>query len=44
MGETTEFLGGEHILAKRAVGGENGPIGQKIYEIVDRMEKRAENP
>ena len=43
FGETTEFLGGEHILAKRAVGGENGPIGQKIYEIVDRMEKRAKS-
>lgn len=41
FGETTEFLGGEHILAKRAVGGETGPVGKKIYEIVDRMEKRA---
>ena len=41
FGETTEFLGGEHILAKRAVGGENGPVGQKIYQIVDEMEKRA---
>ncbi len=41
FGETTEFLGGEHILAKRAVGGENGEVGKKIYEIVDRMEKRA---
>lgn len=41
FGETTEFLGGEHILARRAGGGENGPVGQKIYEIVDRMEKRA---
>ena len=36
-----EFLGGEHILARRAVGGENGPVGQKIYKIVDEMEKRA---
>ncbi len=43
FGETTEFLGGEHILARRAVGGENGPIGKKIYEIVDRMEKRAKS-
>ena len=25
FGETTEFLGGEHILARRAVGGEDGP-------------------
>ena len=41
FGETTEFLGGEHILARRAVGGENGPVGKKIYEIVDKMEKRA---
>ena len=41
FGETTEFLGGEHILANRAVGGYDGPVGQKILEIVDRMEKRA---
>ena len=41
FGETTEFLGGEHILARRAVGGENGPVGQKIYEIVKNMEDRA---
>lgn len=43
FGETTEFLGGEHILAHRAVGGENGPVGKKIYEIVERMEKRAKS-
>ena len=41
FGETTEFLGGEHILARRTVGGENGPVGRKILEIVDQMEKRA---
>ncbi|MBQ3276176.1 MAG: UxaA family hydrolase [Oscillospiraceae bacterium] len=41
FGETTEFLGGEHILAWRAVGGEDGPVGRKIYQIVDEMEKRA---
>lgn len=41
FGETTEFLGGEHILARRAVGGEKGPVGCKIYEIVNRMEERA---
>lgn len=41
FGETTEFLGGEHILARRAVGGENGPVGCKIYEIVNHMEGRA---
>lgn len=43
FGETTEFLGGEHILAKRAVGGENSPVGRKIYEIVNRMEARAKS-
>ena len=41
FGETTEFLGGEHILANRAVGGADGSVGQKIYQIVDEMEKRA---
>lgn len=41
FGETTEFLGGEHILARRAVGGPDGPVGKKIYEIVERMEARA---
>lgn len=41
FGETTEFLGGEHLLARRAVGGENGPVGKKIYEIVNAMEARA---
>lgn len=41
FGETTEFLGGEHILAKRAVGGENGPVAKKIMEIVSNMENRA---
>lgn len=43
FGETTEFLGGEHILARRAVGGEDGPVGRKIYEIVQRMEQRAKS-
>lgn len=41
FGETTEFLGGEHILAARAVGGAGGPVGKKIYEIVNKMEARA---
>lgn len=41
FGETTEFIGGEHILAERAVGGKDGPVAQKIYEIVNRMESRA---
>ena len=41
FGETTEVLGGEHILANRAVGGPDGPVAKKIYEIVERMENRA---
>ncbi len=41
FGETTEFIGGEHILARRAVGGEKGPVGCRIYEIVNNMENRA---
>lgn len=41
FGETTEFLGGEHILARRAVGGPDGPAGKKIFEIVNNMEQRA---
>ena len=38
FGETTEFLGGEHLLARRAV---NEQVAARIYEIVDRMETRA---
>lgn len=38
FGETTEFLGGEHLLARRAVTKE---VGEKIYDIVSRMETRA---
>lgn len=38
FGETTEFLGGEHLLARRAV---NRQVAERIYEIVDRMETRA---
>ena len=38
FGETTEFLGGEHLLARRAV---NPEVSDKIYEIVNRMEARA---
>lgn len=41
FGETTEFLGGEHILARRAAGGEDGPVGCEIYKIVNKMENRA---
>lgn len=43
FGETTEFIGGEHILANRAVGGPDGPVGQKIFDIVNRMEERAKS-
>lgn len=38
FGETTEFLGGEHLLAKRAV---NDTVAKEIFRIVDEMEKRA---
>lgn len=38
FGETTEFLGAEHILVRRAV---NSQVADRIMEIVDRMEKRA---
>ena len=41
FGEVTEFIGGEWILARRAVGGEDGPVGQKIYQIVNNLETRA---
>ena len=38
FGETTEFIGGEHLLARRAVSKE---VGDKILEIVEKMEARA---
>jgi len=38
FGETTEFLGAEHILARRAV---SKSVADKIFNIVDSMEKRA---
>lgn len=38
FGETTEFLGAEHILMRRAVSPQ---VAQKIEKIVTRMEKRA---
>ena len=41
FGETTEFIGGEHLLAARAAGGPNGPVAKRIYEIVQEMENRA---
>ena len=40
FGETTEFLGGEHLLAKRAV---NQQVADKIYQIVNDMEARAKS-
>lgn len=38
FGETTEFIGGEHLLARRAVTQE---VGDKIFDIVNKMEARA---
>lgn len=38
FGETTEFIGAEHILARRAAGPE---VADSIYRIVNRMEGRA---
>jgi len=40
FGETTEFLGGEHLLARRAV---NKQVSDKILQIVDAMETRAKS-
>ena len=40
FGETTEFIGGEHLLARRAV---NQKVAAKIYDIVNRMETRAKS-
>ena len=37
FGETTEFIGAEHLLARRAVSGE---VASKILHIVTRMEDR----
>jgi altronate dehydratase large subunit len=37
FGETTEFLGAEQLLARRAV---NGEVAARIFEIVERMENR----
>lgn len=38
LGEVTEFIGAEHILASHA---KNKEVADGIYELVDRMEKRA---
>lgn len=40
FGETTEFIGAEHILARRGVTEE---VSDKIYEIVGNMEARAKS-
>lgn len=40
FGETTEFIGGEDLLAARAVSPE---VASRIYEIVDAMETRAKS-
>lgn len=40
FGETTEFIGGEHLLARRAV---NKEVADRIYAIVDAMETRAKS-
>ena len=40
FGETTEFLGAEHILAKRAV---DASVAGAIYRIVNQMETRAKS-
>lgn len=38
LGEVTEFIGAEHILARNAV---NETVAKGIYDLVNRMEKRA---
>ena len=40
FGETTEFMGAEHILAARAA---DPSVAERIYEIVGAMEKRAKS-
>lgn len=40
FGETTEFIGGEDLLAARAASPE---VASRIYEIVDAMETRAKS-
>jgi altronate dehydratase large subunit len=37
MGEITEFIGAEHLLAQQA---KDGATGQKILDLVERMENR----
>jgi len=40
LGEVTEFIGAEHLLAKHV---KNPEIGQKILDLVERMENRAKS-
>ena len=40
LGEVTEFIGAEHLLAKHV---KNPDIGQKILDLVERMENRAKS-
>lgn len=40
LSETTEFIGAEHILAKRA---KDENVKNRIYEIIDRYEKSLES-
>jgi len=40
FGETTEFIGAEHILAQRAV---TEGVKERLYQIVERMESRAKS-
>ena len=40
LGEVTEFIGAEHLLAKHV---KNPEIGQKIINLVERMENRAKS-
>jgi len=40
FGETTEFIGGEHLLARR---GAKKEVGDKIFQIVEAMETRAKS-
>lgn len=40
FGETTEFIGAEHIIARRAA---NPEVAKRIYQIVEAMENRAKS-
>ncbi|MDQ1914216.1 UxaA family hydrolase [Paenibacillus sp. GD4] len=38
LAETTELIGAEHLLARRAV---NEQVAKRVYEVIEAMEKRA---